>query len=86
MASHNTPASIGYQLAMADGSFVIKCLKLLWRAKLLNGHSATLRPVVDKAYKRQPLSHKEMTTVRRLLRQYHTEHLPRLLQEAEERA
>jgi len=83
MASRNTASSVCYHLTVGDSGFVVRCLKLLWKANLLNGHTATLRPIVEKAYKRRRISYDEMFIVRKLLRQYHVEQLPKLLLDAE---
>jgi len=75
----NTEASISYQLMVKDSSFIIDCLKLLWRNHLLIGPSAELIPAVKKILIRERVSPKEIYHARNVIRENHLGDLKELI-------
>jgi hypothetical protein len=80
MSAHNTNRSISYQLAVKEDQWVIWCVMLLFRARLLTGQSGSLiKPIVRLVQTRKPVDKDAIKEARQILRTYHTADLAGLL-------
>ena len=87
MAVHNTARSISYHLTMKEDQWVVWCVMLLFRARLLTGQSRELvSSIVRLVQKRKRLTTKRVNSARRMLRANHTEDLATLLNREGQRA
>ena len=80
MIHNNTHKSISYHLTVKEDEWVVRCVMLLFNARLLTGHSGSLiAPVVRKVQKRRPVLKKAIKAARMMLREYHTVQLVSLI-------
>jgi len=80
MTTHNTYRSISFQLTTKEDQWVIWCVMLLFRARLLTGQSGFLiNPIVRVVQQRKAVDASSIVSARDILRQYHTIDLAALI-------
>ncbi len=76
----HTYRSISYQLTVKEDKWVIWCVMLLFRARLLTGQSGSLiNPIVRLVQTRKPVKKRAVSTARSILRTNHTSDLAGLI-------
>lgn len=77
---HNTHKSVAYQLETKDNPWIVWCVMLLFRARLLSGQSAMLiEPIVLRVKKRQRVKDRYIRDARKILREQHSQDLVPLI-------
>ena len=75
-----TCRSVSYQLTVKNDSFIVWCVMLLFRARLLTGPSRFLiNPIVRSVQKRESVEKHFITEARKILRICHTNDLAVLI-------
>lgn len=80
MAAHNTFRSIAYRLTTEPDPWVVRCVMLLYYARMLTGQSGYLiNPIVRMVQKRRRIEKQSINEARKILQANHTANIAMLL-------